>query len=266
MEIEQQETQANSSSSDDQQITTKTSQKGKRNEEEEIEPGEALNLMFKYFDNKFNGMKEELDKNSLKPAPKKLKTESKSFSFKRKGNRKQHEFNHSIIDNIETIKQNIQQGDIDVAIEQLETTSTELKKRNKLIKIVDRSEAGWDVAEEYENDSVASYPDDSKRIRSADQRAIRKLKLKKTRYAPTFEYPSTSFSKPQNSQFRNVGFNHGYTPPIHKQQNGYFNGYQTNQRTTTSFRSPRSTDVCLGCGQQGHWRRWCPNINNHTAG
>ena len=53
-----------------------------------------------------------------------------------------------------------------------------LKKRNKLSKLADRSPAAWSIVQEYEQDPMASDSDDAQKIRQAEQRAIRKKKVK----------------------------------------------------------------------------------------
>ena len=50
------------------------------------------------------------------------------------------------------------------------------KRRNKLIKIVDRSVLGWDTVAEYEADPIASDSDHEKKIRQAENRALTKQK------------------------------------------------------------------------------------------
>jgi hypothetical protein len=41
---------------------------------------------------------------------------------------------------------------------------------------LDKSEGGWKTVEEYISDEVASHSEDEKRIRAADNRAVRKIK------------------------------------------------------------------------------------------
>ena len=58
--------------------------------------------------------------------------------------------------------------------------TAKLKRRNKLIKLVDRSVLGWDTVTEYEDDPSASDSDDGKKIRQAKNRALTKRKSKKS--------------------------------------------------------------------------------------
>ena len=51
-----------------------------------------------------------------------------------------------------------------------------IKKRQKLIKLADRTKDGWQVAQEYESDDLASDSEDEKRIRKAMSAVERKRK------------------------------------------------------------------------------------------
>ena len=58
----------------------------------------------------------------------------------------------------------------------LNSASKAIKRRNKLIRIADKSEAGWAAVDEYLSDEVASGSEDEKKIRAAEQRALKKKK------------------------------------------------------------------------------------------
>ena len=144
--------------------------------EEEIEPEDALNLMFDYFDKKFEGMQAQINKN-MEPTAKKFKKPD-GHDIKQKGNKDQFDFNTAISFAIQECQDQTSRGNIEDLSANLTSTATKLKKRNKLIKLADRSPMEWSVIQEYEQDPMASDSDDAQKIRQTEQRAIRKRKAK----------------------------------------------------------------------------------------
>ena len=117
---------------------------------------------------------EAKDKHTLEES--KIVKESAKLQFK--GNRKQFELNASFsriltqistnIDNPVEIKKSIDEG------------QRIIKKRQKLIKLADRTKDGWQVAQEYESDDLASDSADEKRIRKARSTVEKKRKEAKS--------------------------------------------------------------------------------------
>ena len=118
---------------------------------------------------------------------KKLKTETKS-SFKFSSNKKQSEFNTETLEHVtqslycvDTLKslvdlENSEIHQVSALILKLDyslnAASKAIKPRNKLIRIADKSGAGWAAVDDYLSDEVASGSEDEKKIRAAEQRAL----------------------------------------------------------------------------------------------
>ena len=91
----------------------------------------------------------------------------------------------------------------------LTSMETKLKKINKLIKLADRSPAGWSIVHKYEQDPMASDSDDAQKIRQAEQRTIGKRKP--VSFTQRF---SSTISTASSFQFQNASSQNGYSPPI----------------------------------------------------
>ena len=150
------EQQANSSKQ--RQTKKRTSQES----EKEIEPDDALNLMFDYFDKKFESMQAQIDKN-MEPPAKKYKPDG--HDIKGKGNKDQFDFNTEISFAIQECQQQISRGNIEDLSANLTSIATKLKKRNKLIKLANRSPAGWSIVQEYEQEPMGSDSNDAQKVR-----------------------------------------------------------------------------------------------------
>ena len=115
--------------------SSKQRQTKKRNlqeSEKEIEPEDALNLMFHYFDKKFEGMQAQTVKN-MEPSAKKYKPDG--HDIKGKGNKDQLDFNREISLAIQECQQQISRGNIEDLSANLTSIAPTLKKRNKLTKL-----------------------------------------------------------------------------------------------------------------------------------
>ena len=129
--------------------------------EEEIEPEDALNLMFDYFDKKFETMQTQIDKN-MEPPAKKYKPDG--HDIKGKGNRDQFDFEIEISFAIQECEQQISRGNTEDLSANLTSIATKLRKRNKLIKLVGRLPAEWSIVQEYEQDPMARDSDDAQKL------------------------------------------------------------------------------------------------------
>jgi hypothetical protein len=91
----------------------------------------------------------------------------------------QFELNAEISGNINAVLSELGRNNVRKTVKLLEDSLAVLKKRNKLIQIADKSEGGWKTVDEYLSDEVASDSEDEKRIRAADNRAVKKIKSSK---------------------------------------------------------------------------------------
>ena len=125
---------------------------------------------------------------------KKLRREAEASKLKKKGNLKQFLFNAELLDEVKSITEDLQTQDTDSANKTAKRTIKLIERRQKLIKLADKSEAGWLAVDEYESDELA----DEKRIRKAQDKAVRK----KFQMAK-----SASRSRSTGSSIRNVPSN-----------------------------------------------------------
>eukprot|EP00105_Crassostrea_gigas_P046385 XP_019930533.1 PREDICTED: uncharacterized protein LOC105347436 isoform X3 [Crassostrea gigas] len=118
----------------------------------------------------------------------------------------------------------------------------------------DNSPAGWATVHQYEHNDIASDSDDDKKkkLRQAENRALRAIKEKK-RFQPYKPRPS-GYSAPQPAT--------GSIPSAAAgSQQQLFRGFGKR-------REPSSYDICFHCKSVGHWRKHCPLFSaaNQSSG
>ena len=106
----------------------------------------------------------------------KSKIDKEVVRLKYRGNQKQFELNAAIDSILESIESETQQSQpSNDRIQSLAKDARELlRKRQKLIKIADKSRDGWQVVAEYGSDELASGSEDEKRLKKARETASRK--------------------------------------------------------------------------------------------
>ena len=152
--------------------------------------------MMNYFDKQFEGIEKKLQQ----PSHKNAKIEN-TFKFKHTGNRIQFEFNQQILQIVENLSSALNNDDTSEANDLCGDLTAKLKRRNKLIRMANRSFLGWDTVAEYEADPIASDSDDGKKMRQAENRALTKRKTE-TSNKLTLRVPKSETIRPAVSDRR----------------------------------------------------------------
>ena len=183
----------------------------------------------------------------------------KALRFRKKGNEEQHKFNERLGTELENVTAELEHAVETPAIarakDSLKTGMAMLAKRQKHIRIADRSEFGWGVVAEYEADELADGSDDEKRLEKAEKSAERRaFKLRK-------KIPTTSASLNAGP----TGLSSAGLPPppplitpvVH------YTGFRLGGITQ---RSLLLVGPCFTSGEMGHLKRACPKAIPGPAG
>ncbi|XP_061167205.1 uncharacterized protein LOC133176050 [Saccostrea echinata] len=122
----------------------------------------------------------------------------------------------------------------------------------------DSSPAGWKTVNEYQSNEIADNSDDEKKIRSAENRALRHQKQNKRfqPYGTQKTPPAAAAGSPAQLAFPGVSSTFQPFPAFQQQQQQPFLYGQG--RNKQSRRQPMPYDVCFNCFATGHWKSNCP--------
>ena len=163
------------------------------------------------------------------------KKAKKEPDFKSKGNKLRYEVNEEIKESNEKALKAIERKDYEPAKAALEAGMKIVDKQQKLIRIADREEAGWEVVRHYLSDDLASNSEDEKAINRARKEALVTIKKRKTK---------------KKDSFRNA-------PPNQYKESD--NRYKKWGSTSTQDRGRATKRLCCyRCSKEGHLQYNCP--------
>ena len=100
----------------------------------------------------------------------------------------------------------------------------------------------------------------TQKFHQVKQRAIRKINPNSNVYTRRLFYFSLNlFSR----QFLNASFSHGSPPQFYDQNRTVT---QPSQAITLSSKKLKPSDICMGCGEQGHWIKGSQRPLKRTKG
>ena len=205
-----------------------------------------------------NSLRDDVKGTSLTVNSEAKKFKEKEMAWKREGNKIQFTFNSDIADIVTQAIWAIENKKGDYALELLHDADGKLRKRNKLIRIADTSECGWETVRQYESNPVASDSDDENKITKAENRALRKRKRthqKKSTTATSMK----SMSNPMSTR------NTPLTPwGDHRSQTTLYNQYGPSTSTFRPYK--KQFGSCFACGEFTHLRRDCPYVQSNKQG
>ena len=171
-------------------------------------------------------------------------------TFKFKGNEHQYEFNQGLMDSLDDLRDLVEVGSVNRSKKLIDDMVVQLEKRQKLLKLADRSPGGWDTVKEYLSDDLADDSADEKRIRRAETMAMRKKNVQKKknqnqRRGPRYHpYNRTEEDlQPRNVPRTSYGATTDSLPLAQSSNSGSGSSY------------PRKK--CFRCNRPGHLRHEC---------
>ena len=198
-------------------------------------------------DNMKKAVKRALEKQEGSGPSKILKSDWKS-----KGNKIRYEVNEDIMKKVVAAIDAIDSKDLELAKTEMEAGKKILKKQQKLIRMADREENGWEVVKHYLSDELASDSEDEKAIKKARKEALAKITKRKV-----------NRKKEGGSQFRNAST---YKLQQRNKYSGWGDKRYQREDAGKSYSSKGSIGLyernksanCYRCGKEGHFMHSCP--------
>ena len=151
---------------------------------------------------------------------------------------KQYEFNARILEDLENLKKYIKRRDDKKAKLTCNEILANVEKRQKCIRMADKSIAGWGTVQEYLTDEIARDSEDEKKIRQAEKWALEKMKQNTMKHRRPNERKDSTKDMSQQEK----------SPPS-KKITGKQDRRSQNQATTTS---KWARVQCFKCNRIGH--------------
>ena len=190
-------------------------------------------------------------------ACKKMRLE-RAPEFKKKGHERQYAFIEGVKDHVDAASQILsklkpaddrEEATVKAAMEELEQGRKALLARQKLIRIADRSELGWQVVDAYEPDELASGDEDAKRLEKAEKVAEQKAERRRKKWTLK---TARNRAMRRGSQFsRDPGIQQGPSK-------SYPSPGPVGQPPQMLRRIP---GPCFNCLDMGHLKGSCPKLN-----
>ncbi|XP_060568766.1 uncharacterized protein LOC132727344 [Ruditapes philippinarum] len=198
-----------------------------------------------------SSLREDVKGNNFSVTSEVKKLKEKELSWKKEGNKIQYTFNSQVSDLVGQATWAIQNNKLDYALDLLKETDEKVHQRNKLIRIADTSEGGWETVRQYEANPVASDSEDENKISKAENRALRKRKRSLQKKSST--------SQPKNALLPGPP-SYGRNPPL--QSWGMQNSASAGA-STSNFRpySGKIYGSCFACRDFSHYRKDCPYVS-----
>ena len=175
-----------------------------------------------------------------------------SYQFKKKANEIQFNFNSGVEESIVAVKKELEKieatGEQEEPVKKAATLLDEglkaLERRQKHIKVADRSEFGWATVEHYDSHPLAADSDDKKHLEKAEKE-VERAANKRRKGTGAAGTKKKSLAGGAVSSFKARETPVAIPPPL------------LPQAPSSPPRVP-ALGRCFSCGQYGHLARTCP--------